>query len=645
MSTDFTSELQVGERKYSIYSLKKLQERGLSQIQRLPCSLKVLLENLLRHLNGRHVSWEDLQAVNDWVAQGQSEREIAYHPVRVVMQDFTGVPAIVDLAAMREAMQAMGGDPQKINPLSPVDLVIDHSLQVEHFGNSEAFEKNVELEYQRNHERYRFLKWGQKAFANFRVVPPGTGIVHQVNLEYLAKVVWTSEGDGGRTLAYPDSCVGTDSHTTMVNGLSVLGWGVGGIEAEAAMLGQPVTMLIPEVVGLKLCGTLREGITATDLVLSVVERLRRHGVVGKFVEFFGEGLSQLSLADRATLANMAPEYGATCGFFPVDQKSIDYLKLSGRDEEAMALVETYAREQGLWYDKNSPEPRFSSVVELNMSDIEPCLAGPKRPQDKIPLKSAAKTFATQAGEIFGCAEGELQKSFPVEGESFEMKHGHVVVAAITSCTNTSNPSALLAAGLLAQKAQERGLETKPWVKTSLAPGSQVVTDYLQACGLQEALDALGFHLVGYGCTTCIGNTGPLPPAISKCIRDNNLVAAAVLSGNRNFEGRISPDVKANYLASPPLVVAYALAGNKNIDLKEEPLGRDRNGKEVFLKDIWPSSAEVGALLEQHISSDMYKKRYADVFCGRPPLEEYRRSRKWPLPVGRRFHLCAPSFLF
>ncbi len=612
---NFISDLQVGGQKYSIFSLKKAQAQGLDRIQRLPCSLKVLLENLLRHLDRRHVVWEDLEAMNDWALKGKSEREIAYHPVRVVMQDFTGVPAIVDLAAMREAMQQLGGDPQKINPLSPVDLVIDHSLQVEHFGDSKAFEKNVELEYQRNFERYRFLKWGQKAFANFRVVPPGTGIIHQVNLEYLAKVVWTSEDAQGRAFAYPDSCVGTDSHTTMINGLSVLGWGVGGIEAEAAMLGQPVTMLIPEVVGLKLTGTLREGITATDLVLNVVERLRQHGVVGKFVEFFGAGLSHLSLADRATLANMAPEYGATCGFFPIDQKSIDYLKLSGRDESQRALVEAYAKEQGLWYDHDAPEAVFSSVVELNMNEIVPCLAGPKRPQDKIPLKNAAQTFVSQAREIFQCSEGDLQKSFPVAGKNFEMQHGHIVVAAITSCTNTSNPSALLAAGLLAKKARERGLKTKPWVKTSLAPGSQVVTDYLHASGLQEALDALGFHLVGYGCTTCIGNTGPLPPAISKCIRDNDLVAAAVLSGNRNFEGRISPDVKANYLASPPLVVAYALAGNKNIDLAKEALGRDSQGAEVFLKDIWPSSAEINALLEQHISSDMYQKRYADVFSG------------------------------
>ncbi len=612
---ELQSDLQVGDRNYRIRSLARAREAGLSRLDRLPVSLKILLENLLRHLDTPHVTWEDLQALDAWAEKGQADREIAYHPVRVVMQDFTGVPAIVDLAAMRQAMQELGGDPQKINPLSPVDLVIDHSLQVEHFGHVQAFEKNVDVEYARNHERYRFLKWGQKAFANFRVVPPGTGIVHQVNLEYLAKVVWTAEAEDGHPWAFPDSCVGTDSHTTMVNGLAVLGWGVGGIEAEAAMLGQPVSMLIPQVVGFKLTGALREGITATDLVLTVVQLLRRHGVVGKFVEFFGEGVHQLSLADRATLANMAPEYGATCGFFPTDQKSIDYLRLSGRSEEHIALVEAYAREQGLWYDASAPDPVFSSVVELDMGTVEACLSGPKRPQDKIPLKNAARAFAEVASENFQLPDAGLAKTYPVEGEDFEMQHGHIVVAAITSCTNTSNPSALLAAGLVAQKAHQRGMKTRPWVKTSLAPGSQVVTDYLKECGLQEALDALGFHLVGYGCTTCIGNTGPLPPAISQCIRQNDLVAAAVLSGNRNFEGRISPDVKANYLASPPLVVAYALAGTMQIDLHREALGRDKSGREVFLKDLWPTNAEINALLERHISSDMYRRRYANVFEG------------------------------
>ncbi len=609
------TNLEVKGKSYAIWSLKKAKEEGLIHIDQLPRTLKVLMENLLRHENGVTVVWDDVQAVNDWVEQKKSSREIAYHPARVVMQDFTGVPAVVDLAAMREAMKTLGGDPKKINPLSPVDLVIDHSVQVEHFGSQDAFEKNVEIEYARNGERYRFLKWGQKAFENFRVVPPGTGIIHQVNLEYLADVVWSSENKGELS-AYPDTCVGTDSHTTMINGLSVLGWGVGGIEAEAAMLGQPVTMLIPEVVGFKLTGSLKEGITATDLVLNVVEKLRAHGVVGKFVEFFGPGVAELSLADRATLANMAPEYGATCGFFPIDEKTIDYLRFSSREDQTVALVEAYAKEQGLWFDVKDPDPVFSSIVELNMAEVEPCLSGPKRPQDKIQLREAPGAFEKASQETFNYRDADaLTKTYSVQGEEFQMQNGHVVVAAITSCTNTSNPSVLIAAGLVAKKANEKGMVSKPWVKTSLAPGSQVVTDYLVESSLQEHLDALGFHLVGYGCTTCIGNTGPLPPAISQCINDHDLLATSVLSGNRNFEGRISPDVKANYLASPPLVVAYALAGNMQVNISCEPIGQDKEGKDVFLKDIWPTNAEIEEVLNKHISSEMYKRRYANVFEG------------------------------
>ena len=607
--------LKVGEKSYVIWSLEKAKEHGLNHLDQLPRTLKVLLENLLRHESEASVSWDDIQAVNDWVEKRKSDREINYFPARVVMQDFTGVPAVVDLAAMREAMETLGGDPKKINPLVPVDLVIDHSLQVEHFGHQEAFEKNVEIEYERNEERYRFLKWGQKAFKNFRVVPPGTGIIHQVNLEYLANVVGVSK-EKEETWAFPDTCVGTDSHTTMINGLAVLGWGVGGIEAEAAMLGRPITMLIPEVVGLKLTGQLKEGVTATDLVLNVVEKLRAHGVVGKFVEFFGPGVLELSLADRATLANMAPEYGATCGFFPIDQKTIDYLRFSGRSEEQVALVEAYAREQGLWLQAGSCDPVFSSVVELDMGEVEVCLSGPKRPQDKIQLRQAAHTFKKDMKNIFHYDQKDaLSKKYSVKGESFQMQNGHVVVAAITSCTNTSNPNVLIAAGLLAKKARAKGLQTQPWVKTSLAPGSQVVTDYLLESGLQEHLDALGFHLVGYGCTTCIGNTGPLPPSISECINTHDLLATSVLSGNRNFEGRISPDVKANYLASPPLVVAYALAGSMTKDLVSEPLGQDQEGRDVFLKDIWPSNGEIEEVVHKNLSSEMYRRRYAHVFEG------------------------------
>lgn len=607
--------LSVKGKDYSIFSLKKAQEKGLGNIEKLPKSLKVLLENLLRHENGSTVVWDDIKAVNDWADTQKSTREMAYHPARVVMQDFTGVPAVVDLAAMREAMVTLGGEASKINPLTPVDLVIDHSVQVEHFGNKDALAKNVAIEYERNAERYNFLKWGQSAFKNFRVVPPGTGIIHQVNLEYLANVVWTKEGENNETFAYPDTCVGTDSHTTMINGLSVLGWGVGGIEAEAAMLGQPVTMLIPEVVGFKLTGELKEGVTATDLVLNVVEMLRAHGVVGKFVEFFGKGMKNLSLADRATLANMAPEYGATCGFFPIDEKTIEYLNFSARDEQTVALVEAYAKEQGLWSYADDADPVFSSIVELDISTVEPCISGPKRPQDKIVLKNATSAFFNVSKDMFKVSADDFSTEYSVKGEDYSMQNGHVVVAAITSCTNTSNPSVLMAAGLLAKKANELGMKSKPWVKTSLAPGSKVVTDYLDKAGLSTHLDALGFNLVGYGCTTCIGNTGPLQKEISECIHENNLVATSVLSGNRNFEGRISPDVKANYLASPPLVVAYALAGSMNIDVSNGALGKDKNGNDVYLKDIWPSNEEIQVAVKECISSSMYKERYSNVFAG------------------------------
>lgn len=622
--------LSVNGRNYAYYSLSEAKNLGLSKIDKLPKSLKVLMENLLRFENGTTVVWDDVKAVNDWVDTQNSTREIAYHPARVVMQDFTGVPAVVDLAAMREAMVELGGDPEKINPLTPVDLVIDHSVMVEHYGDKDAFEKNVDIEYERNAERYTFLKWGQKSFKNFRVVPPGTGIIHQVNLEYLADVVWTAKNDQGEVVAYPDTCVGTDSHTTMINGLSVLGWGVGGIEAEAAMLGQPVSMLIPEVVGFKMTGRLKEGVTATDLVLTVVQQLRAHGVVEKFVEFYGPGMSDLSLADRATLANMAPEYGATCGFFPIDDKTIEYLKFSGRDDQTVALVEAYAKEQGLWTNKTDADPVFTSTLELNLDEVEPCISGPKRPQDKILLRDSKAAFAKDLKETFKYGADAQTKEFVVEGKDFKLKNGHVVMAAITSCTNTSNPSVLIAAGLLAQKANKLGMKVQPWVKTSLAPGSQVVTDYLVESGLQEHLDALGFNLVGYGCTTCIGNSGPLMPAISKSINDNDILATSVLSGNRNFEGRISPDIKANYLASPPLVVAYALAGNMTLDLTTEALGQDKEGKDVFLKDVWPSNKEIADVILKHLSSEMYKRRYANVFDGD------HRWKEVNAPSGKNF---------
>lgn len=606
--------LTVGSKNYTYYSLKEAKSLGLTDIDKLPKSLKVLMENLLRHENGKDVTFEDAKAINEWAKTQSSDREIAYYPARVLMQDFTGVPAVVDLAAMREAMRAIGGDPKKINPLIPVDLVIDHSVAVDYFGHSDSFEKNVDLEYERNRERYTFLKWGQKAFKNFRVVPPGTGICHQVNLEYLAQTVWTKT-ENGETTAYPDTCVGTDSHTTMVNGLSVLGWGVGGIEAEAAMLGQAVTMTVPEVVGFKMTGKIKEGITATDIVLTVTQMLRKHGVVEKFVEFYGPGVKALSLADRATVANMAPEYGATCGFFPTDEKTIEYLKFTGRSDEQVALVEAYSKEQGLWLNDGDADPVFTSTLELDLSTVVPSLSGPKRPQDKIELSGAADAFGKELVGAFKVNPDEAHKEYAVEGESYKLKHGAVAIATITSCTNTSNPSVMIAAGLVAKKARALGLKSQPWVKTALSPGSKVVTDYLVESGLQQSLDELGFNLTGYGCMSCIGNSGPLPENISKSVNTNNLVVTSVLSGNRNFEGRINPDVKANYLASPPLVIAYALAGNININLSKDSLGKGSNGKDVFLKDIWPTHEEIQSVLMSKLTSAMFKQRYANVFDG------------------------------
>jgi len=605
------STLEVEGKSYAYYSLKKAADT-LGDVSRLPFSMKVLLENLLRFEDGETVTRDDLQAMADWLKERRINREIQYRPARVLMQDFTGVPAVVDLAAMRDAMQQLGGDAQKINPLVPVHLIIDHSVMVDEFGNPKAFEKNVEFEYQRNGERYEFLKWGSRAFDNFKVVPPGTGICHQVNLEHIAQVVWSGDDQSGETVAYPDTLVGTDSHTTMVNGLGVLGWGVGGIEAEAAMLGQPVSMLIPEVVGFRLDGQLKEGITATDLVLTVTQMLRQKGVVGRFVEFYGPGLDNLPLADRATIANMAPEYGATCGFFPVDERTTDYLKLTGRDDGRIALIRAYAQAQGLWRDASSPEPLFTDTLELDMSSIEPSLAGPKRPQDRVLLSEVDDKFNQDLEDTY--RKGN-EPRVPVEGAEYDFGNGDVAIAAITSCTNTSNPSVLIAAGLVARKARERGLKPKPWVKTSLAPGSQVVTDYLNESGLSADLDALGFDLVGYGCTTCIGNSGPLPEPISKAINEKDLVAVSVLSGNRNFEGRVSPDCRANYLASPPLVVAYALKGTVRSDMVKEPIGTASNGEAVFLKDIWPSNEEIRSLIDQHVHSEMFRRRYADVYRG------------------------------
>jgi aconitate hydratase len=610
--------LKVGSKVYSYYSLPAAEKNGLPGIARLPYSLKVLLENMLRHEDGRTVRKDDIEGISDWLNnRGRTEREIAFRPARVLMQDFTGVPAVVDLAAMRDAMKTLGGEPKKINPLAPVDLVIDHSVMVDFFGTSKSFRQNVRLEYDRNLERYTFLKWGQRAFDNFNVVPPGTGICHQVNLEYLARTVWTKKQKiGGKSVetAYPDTLVGTDSHTTMVNGLAVLGWGVGGIEAEAAMLGQPISMLIPEVVGFHLSGSLQQGTTATDLVLTVTQMLRRTGVVGKFVEFFGPGLGSLTLEDRATIANMAPEYGATCGFFPLSAETLAYMKSTGRPPALLALAAQYAEAQGLMWTTSAPEPIYTIIVELDLDSVEPSIAGPKRPQDRVALKEASADFVRVMAGDFKSGAG-IGVRHHVEGSNFDLGHGDVVIAAITSCTNTSNPSVMIGAGLLARNAVAAGLRTKPWVKTSLAPGSQVVTDYLKSSGLQKYLDRLGFDLVGYGCTTCIGNSGPLPQPVSETVRSKDLVVAEVLSGNRNFEGRINPEVRANYLASPPLVVAYALAGTLNTNLLSDPLGISKDGRPVYLEEIWPTSEEIATLVRQHVTQKAFKTRYGDVFKG------------------------------
>jgi aconitate hydratase len=604
--------LVAGGLSAAYYSIPAAEAAGLGTFSRLPAALKVVLENMLRYEDGKTVSLDDIRAFSEWADKGgKNPREIAYRPARVLMQDFTGVPAVVDLAAMRDGILSLGGNAQQINPLAPVDLVIDHSVMIDEFGTPRAFQRNVDREYERNIERYTFLKWGQKAFNNFRVVPPGTGICHQVNLEYLAQTVWMDKDQNGENVAYPDTLVGTDSHTTMVNGLAVLGWGVGGIEAEAAMLGQPVSMLIPEVIGFKLTGLMVEGTTATDLVLKVVQMLRAKGVVNKFVEFYGEGLDHLPLADRATIANMAPEYGATCGYFPIDQETLRYLRGTGRDEERIALVEAYAKANGMWRDADYA-PIYTDTLTLDMGTIVPAISGPKRPQDFLPLDTAKKGFAHEMEATF---KRPMGVEVPVAGRDFTMHSGKVVIASITSCTNTSNPSVMIAAGLVARKAHALGLKSKPWVKTSLAPGSQVVSEYLNAADLQKDLDAVGFNLVGYGCTTCIGNSGPLDPAISAAINDGDLVATAVLSGNRNFEGRISPDVRANYLASPPLVVAYALAGDMNIDITSEPLGQGSNGQDIYLKDIWPTNAEIAKLVEKTVTRDAFLKKYADVFKG------------------------------
>lgn len=602
------TSLSAGGKGYHYYSIAAAGKALGVDFAKLPFSLKILLENMLRYEDGKSVTTDDIKAFGEWIKTKNSEREIAYRPARVLMQDFTGVPAVVDLAAMREAVKKAGGNPDIINPLSPVDLVIDHSVQVDEYGTANSFEDNVKLEMERNGERYAFLRWGQKAFDNFRVVPPGTGICHQVNLEYLAQVVWT-DGD----CAYPDTLVGTDSHTTMVNGLGVLGWGVGGIEAEAAMLGQPVSMLIPEVVGFKLTGKLKEGVTATDLVLTVTNMLRKQGVVNKFVEFYGEGLNNLTLADRATIANMAPEYGATCGIFPVDEETLNYMRLTGRDDARIALVEAYAKAQGMWRGKDYADPVFTDTLSLDMSVVEASLAGPKRPQDRVALSNAAKSFGDALPSLN--PSNAPSDRVAVLGTNYGIMHGDVVIAAITSCTNTSNPYVMMAAGLVAKKARALGLTSKPWVKTSLAPGSQVVTEYLRQAGVQEDLDALGFNLVGYGCTTCIGNSGPLKEEIEQTIKDGNLVVASVLSGNRNFEGRVHPFVKANYLASPPLVVAYAIAGSLNIDLTKDPIGNAKNGTPIYLADIWPTNAEVQEAVLKCVTAEQFRSKYANVFEG------------------------------
>jgi aconitate hydratase len=681
-SFDARGEIEAGGRSYEIYRLDALQ--ASHDVARLPFSLKILLENLLRNEDGVAVTKEDIEALASWDHNAEPTQEIAFTPARVVMQDFTGVPAIVDLAAMRDAMADLGGDPEKINPLVPAELVIDHSVQVDAFGTRDAFRVNAEKEFQRNRERYAFLRWGQGAFEGFKVVPPDTGIVHQVNLEYLARVVFDDERSGdegearGRSVAYPDTLVGTDSHTTMINGLGVLGWGVGGIEAEAAMLGQPMSMLIPRVVGFKLHGELPEGATATDLVLTVTQILRRHGVVGKFVEFYGAGVSRLPLADRATIGNMSPEFGSTCAIFPIDAETIRYLEFSGRPKERIELVEAYARAQGLWHDESSEEPTYSETLELDLSEVVPSVAGPKRPQDRVALTESKASFRMALEDLLPDdgvrteADEASAESFPAsdppatngdsahdprpeadagsetggvqvaereseivtvtldDGESVELDHGHVVIAAITSCTNTSNPSVMLGAGLLARNAVERGLEVKPWVKTSLAPGSKVVMEYYERAKLIEPLEALGFHLVGYGCTTCIGNSGPLPEEISAAVNDADLAVVSVLSGNRNFEGRINPDVKMNYLASPPLVVAYALAGTMDIDLLDEPLGTSKDGEDVYLRDIWPSAEEVARTVEEAVRSDMFRSSYGEVFEGD------ERWNSLEVPEGDRF---------
>ncbi len=611
--------LKVGSKSYVYFSLAAAEKNGLKGISRLPYSMRVLLENLLRHEDGQTVTKDDIKAVAAWARTRTSDREIAFRPARVLMQDLTGVPAVVDLAAMRDAMKKLGGDPEKINPLAEVDLVIDHSVMVDNFGKKDSFKKNVAVEYERNKERYTFLRWGQQAFANFRVVPPGTGICHQVNLEYLAETVWTRKAKDTKTgktaeFAFPDSVVGTDSHTTMINGLAVLGWGVGGIEAEAAMLGQPISMLIPEIIGFKLTGKLREGVTATDLVLTVTQMLRKKGVVGKFVEYYGPGLDELSLEDRATLANMAPEYGATCGFFPIDAETTRYLKNTARKPARVALVEKYAKAQGLWRTAKSADPVFTDTLALDMTSVVPSMAGPMRPQDRVALSGIAGNFAEHLMNTWK-KEDSANRRAKLEGSEVSIGHGDVVIAAITSCTNTSNPNVMIGAGLVAQKAVKRGLQVRPWVKTSLAPGSQVVTDYLAKAGLDKALDKLGFTLAGYGCTTCIGNSGPLPEPVAKAVTEADLVAAAVISGNRNFEGRVHPQVRANYLASPMLVVAYALAGSINMDLTKEPVGYDRKGKPVYLKEIWPSPREISAAIAKAVKPASFKKRYGNVFDG------------------------------
>ena len=634
--------LTVGGKSYAYYSIPAAQAAGLGDFARLPAALKVVLENMLRFEDGKTVHVDDIRAFGDWAQNGgKSTREIAYRPARVLMQDFTGVPAVVDLAAMRDGIKALGGSPAQINPLVPVDLVIDHSVMIDEFGHPRAFQLNVDREYERNMERYRFLKWGQTAFRNFRVVPPGTGICHQVNLEYLAQTVWTDTDPSGALVAYPDTLVGTDSHTTMVNGLAVLGWGVGGIEAEAAMLGQPVSMLIPEVVGFKLTGRMREGTTATDLVLKVVQMLRKHGVVNKFVEFYGEGLDHLPLADRATIANMAPEYGATCGFFPIDDETLRYLSQTGRDEDRIALVEAYAKANGMWRGPDY-NPVYTSTLELDMGTIVPAISGPKRPQDWLALDDAKAAFAREMEASF---KRPMGKEVAVEGQDYTLSSGKVVIAAITSCTNTSNPYVMIGAGLVARKARALGLTRKPWVKTSLAPGSQVVSEYLEAAGLQEDLDAVGFNLAGYGCTTCIGNSGPLQPEISKAIAEGDLVATAVLSGNRNFEGRISPDVRANYLASPPLVVAYALAGDMTIDITTEPLGIGKDGQPVYLKDVWPTTQEVADLVHQTVTRAAFLKKYADVFKGDAKWQavDVEGGETYAWPAGSTYIQNPPYF--